>query len=60
LDKWADNSWPIVAVLPIAIFTGFVTLFVVGVFGGIFAKRIFMPRLEDYEESRKKARYTAF
>lgn len=53
----AGRLWP---VLPIAIFAGFATLFVVAVFGGIFAKRIFLPQLEDYEESRKKARYTAF
>jgi hypothetical protein len=28
-------------------------------FAGIFAKRIFVPKPEDYEESKKKARYIA-
>jgi hypothetical protein len=32
---------------------------VAGMFG-VFAKRIFVPKLEDYEESKKKARCIAF
>jgi len=37
----------------------FVFLIVLMTLGHIFAKRIFLPSLEDYVESRKKARYTA-
>ena len=28
-------------------------------FGSIFVKRIFLPKLEDYEEYSKQAHYTA-
>jgi hypothetical protein len=43
----ARRLWPVV---PVAIFAGLATLFAAGVFAGIFAKRIFMPKLEDHEE----------
>ena len=46
-------------VLLVAILTGSVALVVVAMFGGIFAKRIFLPQLEDYEESKTKPRYSA-
>jgi hypothetical protein len=52
----AGHLWPVLTVLFLA---GFATLFIIGVFAGIFATRIFVPRLEDYEENKKKARYIA-
>jgi hypothetical protein len=36
-----------------------VTLFAAKIVGFIFAKRIFPPNLEDYEEYSKQAHYTA-
>jgi hypothetical protein len=48
----AGRLWP---VLPVAIFTGFATLFAAALFAGMFGTRIFVPKLEDCEESKKKA-----
>ena len=36
-----------------------ITFLVAGVLGSIFAKRIFPPPLDDYEEYSKQAHYTA-
>jgi hypothetical protein len=38
--------------------TSYITLFVVTLFGSIYVKRIFPPKLEDYEEYSKQAHYT--
>jgi uncharacterized paraquat-inducible protein A len=53
----AGRSW---LVLLVVILTGCVAEVVAAMFGGIFLKRIFVPQLEDYEESKRKPRYTAF
>jgi len=47
--------WP---VLPVAILAGSAALVIAAMFSGIFLKRIFVPKL-DYEESKKRPRYTA-
>jgi hypothetical protein len=38
--------------------TFYMTLTVVTIFGTIYVKRIFPPKLEDYEEYSKQAHYT--
>jgi hypothetical protein len=38
--------------------TFYMTLMVVTIFGTIYVKRIFPPKLEDYEEYSKQAHYT--
>jgi hypothetical protein len=38
--------------------TFYITLAILTFFGQILAKRIFRPRLEDYEEYSKQAHYT--
>lgn len=38
--------------------TFYITLFVVTILGTIYFKRIFPPKLKDYEEYSKQAHYT--